>query len=159
VRYTVKLAAKQRRENMSVMKELQSEITRVARREIKKELDPIKRVNASQRKYIADLRRELSDLQKEVKQLQKASGTSAPVKPEGTDQRFWITGKGALSLRKRLGLTQIEFAQLVGITQQTVVRWEKTEGKIALRGEAIQARLQEVRTMGKKDAAEALGQE
>jgi len=144
---------------MSVMKELQSEITRVARREIKKELDPIKRVNASQRKYIADLRRELSDLQKEVKQLQKTSGTSAPAKSEGTDQRFWITGKGVLSLRKRLGLTQIEFAQLVGITQQTVVRWEKTEGKIALRGEAIQARLQEVRTMGKKDAAEALGQE
>jgi len=65
---------------MSVMKELQSEIARVARKEIRKELDTIKRVNASQRKYIADLRRELSDLQKEVKQLQKASGTSAPVK-------------------------------------------------------------------------------
>ena len=141
---------------MSVMKELQSEIARVARKEIRKELDTIKRVNASQRKYIADLRRELSDLQKEVKRLQKTSGTSAPVKSEETEQRFWITGKGVLSLRKRLGLTQIDFAELVGVTQQTVVRWEKTDGKITLRGEAVQSRLQEVRSMGKKDVAEIL---
>jgi len=143
---------------MSVIKELQAEIARVARKEIRKELDPIKRVNASQRKYIADLRRELTDLQKEVKRLQKELGKAAPVETEEeSDQRFWITGKGVLSLRKRLGLTQVEFAQLAGITQQTVVRWEKTEGKIALRGEAVQAQLQAIRSMGKKDAAEALG--
>jgi DNA-binding transcriptional regulator YiaG len=146
---------------MSVIKELQSEIARIARREIRKELDPIKRVNASQRKYIADLRRELSDLQKEVKQLQKELGKATPAAASTTEpeQRFWITGKGVLSLRKRLGLTQTEFAELVGITQQTVVRWEKTDGKIALRGEAVQARLQEVRSFGKKDAWQALGKE
>lgn len=137
---------------MSVIKELQSEIARVARKEIRKELDPIKRVNASQRKYIADLRRELTDLQKEIKRLQKELGSEAPAVKEEPEQRFWITGKGVLSLRKRLGLTQIEFAELVGITQQTVVRWEKTEGKVPLRGEAVQARLQEVRSMGKKEA-------
>ena len=144
---------------MSVIKELQSEIARVARKEFKKELDPIKRVNAQQRKYIADLRRELADLQKEVKRLQKETGKPAPVKTEPSDQRFWITGKGARSLRKRLALTQIEMARLAGITQQTVVRWEKTEGKIPLRGEAIQVRLQEIRTMGKKEARAALEKE
>jgi len=136
---------------MSVIKELQSEIARVARKEIRKELDPIKRVNASQRKYIADLRRELTDLQKEVKRLQKELGNDLPAVNEEPEQRFWITGKGVLSLRKRLGLTQIEFAELVGITQQTVVRWEKTEGKVPLRGESVQVRLQELRSMGKKE--------
>jgi len=136
---------------MSVIKELQSEIARVARKEIRKELDPIKRVNASQRKYIADLRRELSDLQKEVKRLQKELGKEIPAVVEEPEQRFWITGKGVLSLRNRLGLTQVDFAELVGITQQTVVRWEKTEGKISLRGEAVQSRLQELRSMGKKE--------
>ncbi len=144
---------------MSVIKELQSEIARVARKEIKKELDPIKRVNAQQRKYIADLRREIGDLQKEVKRLQKELGTEKPVAQEEPEQRFWITGKGVLAIRKRLGLTQIAFAELVGVTQQTVVRWEKTEGKVALRGEAVQTRLQEVRSMGKKDAVAALEQE
>jgi transcriptional regulator with XRE-family HTH domain len=75
---------------------------------------------------------------------------------EEPEQRFWITGKGVFSLRKRLGLTQIELGQLVGVTQQTVVRWEKTDGKITLRGDAIQLRLQEIRGMGRKEARAAL---
>ncbi len=142
---------------MSVIKELRAEIARVARREIRKELDPIKRVNASQRKYIADLRREITDLQKDVKRLQKDAGQATDEAPaEKPSQRFWISGKGVFSLRKRLGLTQVDFAELLGVTQQTVVRWEKSEGKIALRGEAVQARLQEVRSMGKKEAQAAL---
>lgn len=144
---------------MSVIKELRMEIARVARKEIKKELDPIKRVNASQRKYIADLRRDITELQRDVKRLQKELGKAAPVVEEELEQRFWISGKGVLSLRKRLGLTQIDFAELVGITQQTVVRWEKTEGRIALRGEAVQARLQEVRAMGRRDVAKELEKE
>ncbi|MBN2162814.1 MAG: helix-turn-helix transcriptional regulator [Pontiellaceae bacterium] len=143
---------------MSIIKELKAEISRIARKEIRKELEPIKRVNASQRKYIADLRRELSDLDKEVKRLQKLLDIPAPEQPaeEDADQRFWITGKGVLSLRKRLGVTQIEFAELAGVTQQTIVRWEKTEGKIPLRGETVQNRLQELRSMGKKEAVQQL---
>ena len=144
---------------MSVMKELQSEIARVARKEIRKELDPVKRVNAQQRKYIADLRREVTDLQRDVKRLQKEMGKSSPPVKEEPEQRFWISGKGVLSLRKRLGLTQVELAQLVGITQQTVVRWEKTEGKITLRGESIQSQLQDIRSLGKTEAWEKLGKE
>lgn len=144
---------------MSIMKELQSEIARVARKEIRKELDPVKRVNAQQRKYIADLRREVTDLQRDVKRLQKELGKSSPAVKEEPEQRFWISGKGVLSLRKRLGLTQVELAQLAGITQQTVVRWEKTEGKITLRGEAIQSRLQDIRSLGKTEAWEKLGKE
>ena len=137
---------------MSVMKELQSEIARVARKEIRKELDPVKRVNAQQRRYIADLRREVTDLQRDVKRLQKELGKSSPVVKDEPEQRFWITGKGVLSLRKRLDLTQVELAQLAGVTQQTVVRWEKTEGKITLKGEAIQTRLKEIRSLGKTEA-------
>ena len=144
---------------MSVMKELQSEIVRVARKEIRKELDPVKRVNAQQRKYIADLRREVTDLQRDVKRLQKELGKSSPAVKEEPEQRFWISGKGVLSLRKRLGLTQVELAQLAGITQQTVVRWEKTEGKITLRGESIQSQLQDIRSLGKTEAWERLGKE
>ena len=144
---------------MSIMKELQSEIARVARKEIRKELDPVKRVNAQQRKYIADLRREVTDLQRDVKRLQKELGKSSPAVKEEPEQRFWISGKGVLSLRKRLGLTQVELAQLAGITQQTVVRWEKTDGKITLRGEAIQSQLQDIRSLGKTEAWEKLGKE
>jgi len=142
---------------MSVMKSLQTEITRLARKEIKKELDPIKRVNAAQRGYIADLRREVGELQREVARLRKEVGVPAPVVVEDEDTRFWITGKGVVSLRKKLGLTQAQLAALVGVSTQSVVKWEKVEGKIPLRRKETSARLQTVRGMSKTSAWEELG--
>lgn len=142
---------------MSVMSELKAEITRLSRREIRKELEPIKRVNAAQRGYIADLRREVADLQKEVNRLRKELGKAAPVVEEQeADTRFWITGKGVLSLRKRLGLTQSEFAQLADVTTQSIVKWEKSEGKIPFRQQQTALNVQAIRGMGKRDAREAL---
>lgn len=139
---------------MSIVNELRAEIVRQARKEINKQLEPVKRVNATQRGLIANLRRDLVALQKEVAQLRKAVPEAVrPAAPsEEERQGFWISGKGVLSLRKKLGLTQIEFAKLADITQQTVVRWEKTEGKIPVRGESTIARMIALRTMGKREA-------
>jgi DNA-binding transcriptional regulator YiaG len=136
---------------MSVMKELQSEITRLARKEIKKELDPVKRVNAAQRGYIADLRREVAGLEREVARLQKATGTAAPVEEEAA-QNFWISGKGVVSLRKRLQLTQAKLGVLADVSTQSVVKWEKHEGKIPFRKAETLARMQVIRGMSKTKA-------
>jgi DNA-binding transcriptional regulator YiaG len=136
---------------MSVMKELQSEITRLARKEIKKELDSVKRVNAAQRGYIADLRREVTEIQKDVARLQKATGKVAPVVEEAT-QNFWISGKGVASLRKRLQLTQSELGVLADVSTQSVVKWEKHEGKIPFRQQETGARMQVIRGMTKTEA-------
>jgi DNA-binding transcriptional regulator YiaG len=142
---------------MSVMKELQSEIARLARKEIKKELEPVKRVNAAQRGLIANLRRELVALQKEVNQLRKAVPEEvAPVIEEDARQGFRITGKGVASLRKRLGLTQAEFAALAEVSTPSVVKWEKIEGKIPFRQEKTAAKMQLIRSMGKAEARAAL---
>jgi DNA-binding transcriptional regulator YiaG len=140
---------------MSVMKELQSEITRLARKELKKELEPIKRVNAAQRGYIADLRRDVTELQKQVARLQKASG-QVPVE-EAEEKNFWISGKGIVSLRKKLGLTQAQLAMLAGVSTQSVVKWEKVDGKIPFRSQETADAVQTVRAMGKRDAWEKLG--
>lgn len=142
---------------MSVMSELKAEISRLARKEIKKELEPVKRVNAAQRGYIADLRREVGELQKEIGRLRRELGKPAPaVEEEVSDTRFWISGKGVVSLRKKLGLTQAEFAALAGVTTQSIVKWEKYEGKIPFRQQKTALRVQEIRGMGKKQAREAL---
>lgn len=140
---------------MSVMKELQSEITRLARKEIKKELEPIKRVNAAQRGYIADLRRDVSDLQKEVARLQRAASKS-PVEIDDT-KGFWISGKGVVSLRKRLGITQAELAVLADVSKQSIVKWEKVEGKIAFKTEDTADAVRVVRSMSKTEAWDELG--
>jgi DNA-binding transcriptional regulator YiaG len=142
------------------MSELKAEIARLARKEIKKELDPVKRVNAAQRKLIANLRRDLAELQREVNRLQRERSKDAAVPAaEGEEARFWVTGKGVVSLRKRLRLTQTEFAQLADVTPQSVIRWEQTAGKISFRQEGTAAALQEIRSMGKREAWEQLGKD
>jgi len=140
---------------MSIMKELQSEITRLARKEIKKELEPVKRVNATQRGYIADLRRDVTELQKEVARLKKAAGKATPVVDEEAVKGFWISGKGVVSLRNKLGLTQAGLADLAGVSTQSVVKWEKVDGKIPFRQQETAARMQQIRGMNKSEAWEA----
>lgn len=141
----------------NVMKELKAEIARIARGEIKQALAPIKSVNASQRKYIADLRRQLSDLEKENKvlarQLEKLGAVVPQPEPEEEVGRGWITSAGVRSMRKRLKLSQKDFANLVGVSLPTVANWEspKNNGKLSIRRKAVFARLQEVKTMGIRD--------
>ncbi|VGO12120.1 hypothetical protein PDESU_00671 [Pontiella desulfatans] len=138
---------------MSLMNELKTEIGRLARKEIKKELEPIKRVNAAQRKLIANLRRDVTELQSEIAWLQKASDKPLPVQADDESaQNFWISGKGVLSLRKRLGITQMELAKLADVSHQTVVRWEKTSGKIPFRNKLTPPRMQQIRAMDKRSA-------
>ena len=142
----------------NILNELKSEITRLARKEVKKELAPAKRVTAVQRGLIADLRRQVDAMQKELSGLKKAvlAPEAAITTKNAPAGRFWITGKGVKTLRKRLGLTQALFAKLAGVSSQAVVNWEGKSGKINLR-KAAAGKLQEIRGMGKKQAAEVLG--
>ncbi len=155
----------------SVMKELKSEISRVARREINKELEPVKRVNAAQRGLIAELRRQLTALQKDWNAMKKGvvsalpePGVKGSARASGTGKKkdaregFWITGKGIRSLRTRLNLTQPDLARLAGVSSWTVVNWESDKGKIAIRRKDTAAKLQEIRTAGKRQITARLAE-
>ena len=143
----------------NVMKELKAEIARLARKEVKAELLPVKRVVIAQRGLIAGLRRQIDAMQKELNGLKKAvpAPDKAVLAKTESAGRFWITGKGVKALRKRLGLTQALFGKLVGVSVVTVVKWEAHKGKTPIRLKAAIARLQAIRKMGKKQATEALG--
>jgi len=144
----------------NILKELKSEITRLARKEIKGELATPRKSIVAQRGLIADLRRQVNALQKELNALKKA--VPAPEKtilakePQG---RFWITGQGVKALRKRLGLTQAGLAKLAEVSSQAVVNWEGKKGKINLLRKATGGRLQELKSMGKREVAEILARE
>ena len=142
----------------NLMKELKSEISRLARKEAKQVVVPVQKASANYRGLIAGLRKQIDALQKEVALLRRAAPKAekalAAQEPAG---RFWITGKGVKTLRKRLGLTQAQFGKLVGVSVPTVVNWEGSKGKAPIRLKAAIARLQAIRGMGKKQAAEILG--
>mgnify|MGYP003602108593 FL=1 len=142
----------------NVMSVLKAEICRLAKKEAKREVAPVKKVNASYRGLIAALRRQVDAMQKELLALRRAvpgpgAAIQAKAAPEG---RFWISGKGVKTLRKRMGLTQAQFGKLVGVSVPTVVNWEGTQGKVNLR-KAAAGKLQGLRGIGKRQAAEMLG--
>jgi DNA-binding transcriptional regulator YiaG len=142
----------------NVMKVLKDEISRIARSEINAALKPIKSVNASQRKYIAELRRRIEDLEKEKKQLVKTISKAVPVQEETSEEtRGWISGAGVRTMRKRLKLSQKAFAELTGVSLPTVALWEsaKNSGKLNIRRKEVFARLQEIKGMGIRDLAVA----
>ena len=140
----------------NVMKELKSEITRLARKEIKQEISPARKAIVTQRGLIAELRRQVNAMQKELNALKKAvpsPDTSVLAKePKG---RFWMTGQGVKALRKRLGLTQSVFGKLAGVSNAAVVNWESHKGKINFR-KATAGALQGLRGKGKREVAEIL---
>ena len=120
---------------MNVMSVLKAEISRLAKKEAKQVVSPVKKASASYRGLIASLRKQVASLQKEVAMLKRAAPKADKVlasktEPEG---RFWITGKGVKAMRKKTGLTQERFGKLVGVSVPTVVNWEKAKGKLNLR--------------------------
>ena len=142
---------------MNVMTVLKAEISRLAKKEIKKEVSPIKKANASYRGLIASLRKQLDSIQKELSSLKKANpapdkALAVETEPES---RFRMTGQGVKAMRKRLGLTQKAFAGLAGVSIPAVINWEAHKGKINLR-KATGARLQEIKGKGKREVAEML---
>ena len=144
----------------NILKELKAEITRLAKKEAKQVVSPVKKASVTYRALIAGLRKQLDALQKEVSSLKRAMPKAdrvldAKTEPEG---RFWITGKGVKAMRKRTGLTQEKFGKLVGVSVPTVVNWEKAKGKLNLRKAAAGA-LQGLRGKGKREVAEMLPKE
>lgn len=143
----------------NIQSALKSEISRLARKEAKQVVAPVQRASANYRGLIAGLRKQIDALQGEVAVLRRAApkaekSLADAQEPQG---RFWITGKGVRALRKRLGLTQARFAKLAGVSVPTVIKWEGAKGKAPIRLKAAIARLQAIRKMGKRQAAEALG--
>ena len=145
---------------MNVMSVLKAEISRLAKKEAKAVVKPVKKASVAYRSLIATLRKQIASLQKELAILKKAIPAPDKVlatktEPEG---RFWITGKGVKAMRKRTGLTQEKFGKLVGVSVPTVVNWEKAKGKLNLRKAAAGA-LQGLRGKGKREVAAMLPKE
>jgi len=139
---------------------LKSEITRLARKEVRDGGDGLKKSVAAHRGEIARLKRRVSELEAMVKRLAKSQeATAKKAKPavssvaieaDSTGLRF--RAKGMAANRQRLGLSAADFGLLVGATGQSVYAWEagKTKPKpgvlpaIALRGigkREVEARL------------------
>jgi DNA-binding transcriptional regulator YiaG len=135
---------------------LKSEISRLARKEVRAETDSLKEASARYRSDIAALRKQIKALETQIRQVSRSAGkgggaSSAAAKPQDdeTGERLRFSAKGLASRRRKLGLSAEAFGALVGVTGQSIYKWET--GKATPRAAQLRA-IAAVRTLGKREA-------
>jgi DNA-binding XRE family transcriptional regulator len=133
---------------------LKSEISRLARHEVKVATDALRKSASTHRSEIAALKRLVASQQKELAALGKLAGKLAKgvvggdAAPGGRPRRSW-TPERIKGLRKRLGLSQGEFGQLAGgYSLATVSNWEHGQTPRA----KAQADLNSIYGLGRREA-------
>src|SRR5439155_23771388 len=133
---------------------LKSEISRVARKEVRSETQTLKKATSAHRTEIAAFKRRIEALEQDVRRLSKASAKATRVVPtEVPSTRLRFTAKGIAAQRKRLNLSADDCGLLVGASRQSVYHWEAGKGQP--RPKLLPA-IAALRTMGKKEAAARL---
>lgn len=128
------------------------EITRLARKEVRAQIEPLKKAAGIYRREIAELKRQVALLARQAKAAGKARAMPAE-QPEPAATRF--VAKGLRSLRARLGLSAAEFGKLAGASGQSVYNWE-SEKTVPRKSQL--AVLAELRGLGKREAQARLAE-
>jgi DNA-binding transcriptional regulator YiaG len=140
---------------------LKTEIVRVARKEIRSEIESLRKANSQHRSAIALLRRQVAELQKQLRLAGRqaaaaarvASSGAPPVSStgDGTPRRFSASRLAAH--RAKLGLSAAAYGRLMGVSDQTIYNWE--QGKTRPSAQQLQ-RVAAVRALSRPTAIERL---
>lgn len=139
---------------------LKAEISRVARKEVRAEIETFKKASAAHRASIAELRRQVNALEKELRRV--AKGAMRPAAASDSDDQALTGTKRRFSPirlaghRAKLGLSAASYGLLVGVTGQTIYHWE--QGKARPRAAQLES-LAAVRDLGAREIAERLATE
>ena len=142
-----------------VARVLREEVQRLAKRQVKAGLAPVKRDNVRLKKHVADLRRELTALTRTSRELlARVTAVVATKETEVATERAAMlrpTSKSLARLRRRLDLTQVEFGRLLGVSGQAVLNWESKGSRVRMRSANLAA-LAGIQKIGKREARRRL---
>ena len=138
---------------MDIKQALYDEIRRLARKEIRIALASMQETVSALKKQVAEQKRQIAALEKCCAPAN--AETAAPVASEGEAQckSVRINAAGILRLRNKLGLTQGEFAKVLGVAMHTVSVWE--QGRRVPR-KTQKVRICALRGMGKREIKKLL---
>jgi DNA-binding transcriptional regulator YiaG len=135
---------------------LKSEISRVARKEVRGETASLKKAVSAYRTEIAALKRRSQALEQELRRLrQRSTKVIDEAAPSGdaSAAKSRFSAKGLASQRRRLGLSADDCGLLLGASGQSVYNWEG--GKTRPQPQHLRA-IAALKKLGKKDAAAVL---
>lgn len=133
---------------------IKDEITRLARKEVKQQVGPLKATVSEQRRGIAALKRQVAALERNQAFLQEQERRRLVETPEpSADTPVRFSPKWVQADRTRLGLSAEDYGLLVGVSSVTIYNWES--GKSRPRAAPL-AGWANVRGIGKREAARRL---
>jgi DNA-binding transcriptional regulator YiaG len=136
---------------------LKTEIARLARRELRSQVEPLKKQSAAQRRHIAALKRQVAALERLVGGLKKSNAKAMRAAPPEDEeaQNLRFSAKGLATLRSRIGFSAAEMGRLLGVSGQSVYNWE---AKKSVPRRAQVAAIAQLRGVGKREALARLEQ-
>lgn len=141
-------------------KVLKDEIRRLARKELRVATDVLRRDKFALKRAVAQLKRRVAQLERESRRLAAAASkrqAEAPSVAPEAGEKARLTSRTIRSLRRKMRLSQAEFAKLVGVSTFAVHRWEHRPGKLCLRRRTRLALLA-VRGLGAREARARLNE-
>ena len=138
---------------------LKSEITRLARKEVRAEVAQLRKFAAGHRSEIAALKRRLAQLEGLANRAGRRATRAAPpdaaadAAEDADAAKGRFSAKSMRSQRKRLGLSAAEVGLLVGSSAQSVYNWE--DGKTRPQARHMAA-IFALRSLGRREVAKRL---
>ena len=139
-----------------------AEVVRMARNELKPELQGMRKAITGHRSEIAALKREVKSLTSQLKSAQrqtKVGGGAASDQPKvskrAAREEFVFAPEMLAQMRNALGATQLQMAALLAVSPLTYSRWEK--GQAYPRTKQL-AKIEELVNMGPAKAEKKMRQ-
>ena len=103
---------------------LKGEIQRLARKEVRANVGPLKKLVATLRRRVAQQRRLIAELERDVRR--GAKGARAAVATATSDEKSQIRFSPAWVKRhrKKLKMSRRQYAKLIGVSAQSIFGWE-----------------------------------
>lgn len=140
---------------------LKKEIVRVSKKELRAEIASLRKASTTHRSDIAALKKTIKSLESDVRALVKlanraGAAQAAPAKSDTAvatsptpAARGTFSSAAFAQHRKDMGLTQTQWAKIIGVSRLSVYKWES--GKAQPRNAQL-ARIQEAMSLGKRRA-------
>jgi len=125
---------------------LKGEIRRLARKEVRATVTPVRKLVAELRRRVAQQRRLIAELERRSRRSSRSERAAVAPAAEGSQIRFspaWVTKH-----RKKLKMSRRVYAKLIGVSAQSIFGWES--GRTRPRRGALES-WRRIRGMGKRE--------
>ena len=134
---------------------LKDEISRISRKEMRRETSSLKKSSTTYRFEIAALKRRVQELERQFRRVGREGQSSQPAaaNEDSISPGTRFSARSMAAQRKRLGLSAAECGLLIGASAQSIYNWE--EGKARPRAQHLAA-IFALRNLGRRQANEIL---